>query len=196
MVYFDRVFETPANQMADEMEEIIPEEIFQSLQSVVGTGLSGSLFAAKVHSLIDKQMIIVRKDDDKSNHSGSKIEYTGMPGKWILVDDFIDSGATVVRVLKKVKDIFSFPGDLNYYRNFQGVYCYGSRYGEPRFKTPLELSDTYDRIGKTLFGGDKAIFPERLEDAKWYGRDTVRTSPVGGWTTIGVGAEPTTGISA
>jgi hypothetical protein len=92
--------------------------------------------------------------------------------------------------LRKMKDLFSFPGDGNYYKSFQGVYCYGSRHGEPRFKTVMELSDTYDRIGKTLFGGDKAIFPERLEDAKWYGRDTVRTSPVGGWEVVGTADGP------
>lgn len=83
--------------------------------TIIGTGLSGSLIIPVLAEALDKQFAIVRKQNDGS-HSSMTVE--GRIGdKWIMVDDQISTGRTFVRVYEGVKDV---DGDTK----FVGAYLY------------------------------------------------------------------------
>ena len=71
--------------------------------TMVGTGLSGSLVIPVLARALKKNWAIVRKDNDGS-HSPCVIEGT-LGERWIFVDDFVASGDTRRRVIKTVEDI-------------------------------------------------------------------------------------------
>ena len=69
--------------------------------TLVGTGVSGTIFVPILARELDKHWMIVRKD--KSEHSTSMLE--GQLGhRWLFCDDLIDTGATLKRVRKTIKD--------------------------------------------------------------------------------------------
>jgi len=83
--------------------------------TMVGTGLSGSLVIPVLAREFGKYFAIVRKDE--ARHSDLEIE--GQIGhKWIFVDDFIGSGATRGRVKCAVNGVTGNP-DL-----YVGSYLY------------------------------------------------------------------------
>lgn len=94
--------------------------------TIVGTGLSGTIFTARVAPGLGKKFAIVRKKDDHSTHSDNRVE--GTAGKrWIFVDDFVSGGGTLKHVLGKMRA--NFPTS-----EFGGVYQYEC----PDFSDPDE----------------------------------------------------------
>ena len=72
--------------------------------TIVCTGLSGALFASPLSIIMGKQLVVIRKEGDK-NHSWSDNERNcsfGKVGPFIIVDDLIDTGATVGRIKRKM----------------------------------------------------------------------------------------------
>jgi len=70
--------------------------------SIVGTGLSGTLVIPFLAREMRKHFAIVRKSND-SDHAEASIE--GMIlDKWIIVDDLISSGRTVRRIKDAVQE--------------------------------------------------------------------------------------------
>jgi orotate phosphoribosyltransferase len=75
--------------------------------TLVGTGLSGSLVVPFLARALGKQYAIVRKSDHHSGdhvsqHSICPVEGT-LGHRWVFVDDLICSGATRERVLDEVR---------------------------------------------------------------------------------------------
>lgn len=70
--------------------------------SIAITGMSGIIGSIVAHRK-DRELIIVRKDSEQS-HSSYEVEYTRAGGDYVFVDDLIDSGKTVLRVLEKLSD--------------------------------------------------------------------------------------------
>lgn len=64
------------------------------IDAIAFTGMSGALVAPRVASLLDLPMLMVRKAHDGS-HSNYRVE--GFVGSqcYVIVDDFVSSGATV-----------------------------------------------------------------------------------------------------
>lgn len=97
--------------------------------TIIGTGLSGALVVPRLAEHLDVNWAVVRKDNDGS-HSWSKIE--GAIGeRWVFVDDFIETGDTISRVVRTVtKELHKagcaseFVGAYLYQetRNFQSAY--------------------------------------------------------------------------
>lgn len=75
--------------------------------TVVGTGMSGVPAATLLGRHMRKNILLVRKEDDKHNHHDST--GSGVVGqfgyRWIFVDDFISSGETRNRVLGVIAGI-------------------------------------------------------------------------------------------
>lgn len=83
--------------------------------TIVATGVSGLIAAPVLAHVMDKHLLVVRKKGDGS-HSSHRLE--GRYGsRALLVDDFMDTGATVDRVLDA---LFHGPVGLK----FAGAYMY------------------------------------------------------------------------
>lgn len=88
--------------------------------TMIGTGLSGSLVVPALARALGKQWAIIRKTGE-SSHSAKPFE--GQIGdRYIFVDDFIASGATRDRVTSAVADIAERWGEQ--YPMFVGSYLY------------------------------------------------------------------------
>lgn len=116
--YFDEAWENPTaviDRCRDALEGV-------EFDGFVATGISGACMVALLAHQFGKTWMIVRKEDDTSNHSGAKA--VGKLGKrWIFLDDFVSSGTTRDRVLEFVRKVSSdfgqnheFVGTLSYAR--------------------------------------------------------------------------------
>lgn len=74
--------------------------------TIVVTGVSGLVFGVPLAQKMKKHIAIVRKDKD-GTHSHKSIEATVKRdelGRWLFVDDLIDTGKTEKRVKAKIKE--------------------------------------------------------------------------------------------
>lgn len=96
--YLFRVFE----EYDDLIEHCVAALKDKDFDTLVGTGLSGTLILLPVAKRLGVHAAVVRKQTEKC-HSGYKVE--GAIGtKWILLDDQVDSGATVRRAIKAIEE--------------------------------------------------------------------------------------------
>lgn len=87
--------------------------------TMVGTGLSGSLVIPTLARALGKYWCIVRKDEQ--NHSNRRIE--GQIGhKWVFVDDIIDTGKTRERVKSAMEE--EFLGYRRHSTQYVGTFTY------------------------------------------------------------------------
>lgn len=98
----------------------VPESL--EYDTLVGTGLSGTLAVAELARKLNKHYLVVRKDND-GTHSSLPVE--GFLGKrWLFVDDVVDSGRTFARVWEKVQTITYH---YEFQSEFAGTFLYGDR---------------------------------------------------------------------
>lgn len=72
---------------------------YRAFDAIVCQGVSGIAFGARLADRLRKNLIVVRKPDEKS-HSPRRVENAhSAPFTFIFVDDFPDSGSTTMRVL-------------------------------------------------------------------------------------------------
>lgn len=115
--------------------------------SIVFRGMSGALLVPEISSLINKPMILVRKDDD--SHSSHKVEGYAYPKNFIIIDDLIYSGATVRHVIDEMEERFPSPkcvGIFLYHSEDDSPSTFQVRTGTPQIpvysfivKTPPEM---------------------------------------------------------
>ncbi len=129
--YFSRAFgniEDIAHKMGIALEGV-------EYDTMVGTGLSGTLVVPTLARTFGKHWAIVRKE--KSPHASGLIE--GDIGQsWLFVDDFISSGATYQRVQDAINGLKMYVNTWPYeYVPFQtkhvGAYLY-ERDGQSAFE--------------------------------------------------------------
>lgn len=82
------------------------------------TGSSGIMIAPYIASLLNKKIILVRKE---KSHSFSLVEYVGTPKKYIIIDDFIESGKTIINIIESIKE-----DDYLQYSKPVGIFLYAS----------------------------------------------------------------------
>lgn len=81
------------------------ERVPIEFDTIVCSGVSGIVFAVQLAQRMGRKVAIVRKDGD-GTHSTNKIEANCFPneiGKYIIVDDLIDSGKTIDRIVAAMK---------------------------------------------------------------------------------------------
>lgn len=115
-----------------------PEKL--KFDTLVGTGLSGALVVPPLARALRKRYLVVRKPDDKSNHSSYPAE--GDLGKrWLFVDDLIASGSTFHNCIDTVSKL---TGDFFSHREHKtqlvGAFLYG---GDLRSVTIEESETSY-----------------------------------------------------
>lgn len=87
--------------LADVIEDAEEDLADVDFDTLVGTGFSGSIVIPSLALAMGKKFVLIRKENDGSHHGGGRP--VGSLGKrWIFVDDFIYSGATMARVIDKV----------------------------------------------------------------------------------------------
>ncbi len=69
--------------------------------AIAFTGSSGAALAYPLSYLMKMPLIHVRKDDD-SHYSSGLIEGTISSKRYVIVDDFIESGNTIKRIIKTI----------------------------------------------------------------------------------------------
>lgn len=106
------------------------EQLPSSVDTLVGTGMSGTLIVPRLAERLGLAWGVVRKPG-VSSHAGSYTLYEGQMGRrWAFVDDFISSGDTLFRVLDSVEDEFShdtpdrYPWKAYWPTEFAGALCY------------------------------------------------------------------------
>jgi len=79
--------------------------------SIVVTGHSGVSFGGALAYAMDKKLVIVRKDIELNrdvSHAERKVETDSSPyyqyHKYIIVDDFVDGGYTLRRILEAISE--------------------------------------------------------------------------------------------
>ena len=96
--YYERAFQDPSSIIRDAKKYLKGVKF----DTMVGSGLSGSLVVPILSRAFDVDMFIVRKGE--LNHSDTLGE--GRIGHlWIFVDDFVSTGATRNRCKSAVQDI-------------------------------------------------------------------------------------------
>lgn len=138
--------------------------------TIVGTGLSGTIFTARVAPGLGKSFAIVRKKDDQSTHSSREVE--GVVGeRWVFADDFISSGATFKRVLEMMKK-------HRPHAQFVGAY----EYERECFSDAARCEQDYSWVADIAFGGPLYGPLTRSEMRRRFPLGPhVRTCPEGGW---------------
>lgn len=120
------------------MQREFIREARAALQSVdydtlVGTGLSGSLAIPLLARFLRKRWMIIRKPQDGS-HSGT---HEGQLGRrWLFVDDFISTGATRKRVMNGVRKMSQ---SSSWKTTYVGTYTYNRDGYQPA--TPDQIKE-------------------------------------------------------
>jgi len=73
--------------------------------TIVCRGKSGMLAAGYLAASMNKNIIIIRKSTNNA-HAAGLVEYWESPERYIIVDDFISSGATMANITSKMKKLF------------------------------------------------------------------------------------------
>lgn len=90
-----------AAQLALDKVKRVEHELAEPIHIAV-TGKSGIAMAFAMSMIGDVNIVTIRKTNETSH--GSKIEGFGALGKYIVLDDFVDSGQTVRRVVNELND--------------------------------------------------------------------------------------------
>lgn len=111
-------------QARRDLEEFIIRQIKDSqveYDCIVMTGISGILIGLPVADTLEKEILIVRKE--KSIHANCEFEGLRLDGKrYVIVDDFVNSGTTIKNIIAKINDRFSGP-------KLVGIYLYTPNFG-------------------------------------------------------------------
>jgi adenine/guanine phosphoribosyltransferase-like PRPP-binding protein len=123
-VYFDHAFADLGSIERRAREAGLHKRKFDTF---IGRGLSGALMAPVLGRMFDKHFAVVRKPKDGS-HSGSVLEgYLGQ--RWVFVDDFISTGATIAETHKIVHQ---YARARRHSIQFGGAYLYEKTCGSWR----------------------------------------------------------------
>lgn len=99
--------------------------------TLVATGVSGTIIVPALALSLGKKFVIVRKEHDDSHHGAARL--VGQMGhRWIFVDDLISSGKTRRYVLNRVKDAVC-TWDPSFVTTHVGTYRYAD-YSHPGFE--------------------------------------------------------------
>lgn len=88
--------------------------------TIVGTGLSGTLVIPRLAKILKVDWAIVRKTEERS-HRERCIEGTELGKRWLFVDDWVSTGATLRRVHQAVSDLCQ---SYEFDSEFAGTYSY------------------------------------------------------------------------
>ena len=119
-------------------------------ETIVCSGLSGIIPSTVIAHKLHKKLAIVRKKTE-SRHGADDIETRNHPGRFIIIDDFVQSGDTLQRILKIVQTYSNFwqtPSPI-----CKGIYLYSGPF--PFFVGNKEPEVMFDNIPVFFYTGSK-----------------------------------------
>jgi adenine/guanine phosphoribosyltransferase-like PRPP-binding protein len=99
--YLTRAINEP-DRVIDDLCSVLRDAVFDSF---VVTGVSGLIIAGRLSVALGKPFLYVRKEDE-IGHSNRRVEGT-LGKRWVFVDDFVSSGATLQRAIDEVRKVSS-----------------------------------------------------------------------------------------
>jgi hypothetical protein len=110
--------------------------------TIIGTGVSGALVVPAVGRAIRKHWALIRKDRDSIHAAG--VHFEGEIGeRFIIVDDFVRTGATIANILRKVTVAHGEYLTRLPKPEFVGVWQYDRRPGEDFLPSDNSFSDKW-----------------------------------------------------
>lgn len=174
--YFQTVF-TDAEMLLDQAADRLQDVDFDT---IVATGLSGTIFAGLLAQRLGKHLIIVRKADDASTHSSNRIE--GILGKrWLFVDDLISSGNTLRHVVKQVElvagrgSVRDWMDEPPFATEWVGTYLYNSERYMSAFESREEACMSHPEPEVV----EAELIEEPVVEAPVITADSIYTAPLG-----------------
>lgn len=99
--YFSALILDRPDETIARAKKILKKKDFDTF---VVIGLSGASAGALLGHALNKNVFVLRKEDDLSTHDGRR--YFGQMGeRWVFLDDLIDSGRTCRTVFERIKEI-------------------------------------------------------------------------------------------
>lgn len=131
---FDLVIETATSELNNSDIDF---------DTVVGTGLSGSLLTPQLGRSLKKNWAVIRKNNE-SSHDGNPFVGT-LGSRWIFVDDFIATGSTFLAVEKAIRDAVNQRRAwdskyINFSTKCVGDYCYSRTYDRIYSATDIQAA--------------------------------------------------------
>jgi adenine/guanine phosphoribosyltransferase-like PRPP-binding protein len=110
-----------------------------AFNTIVVHGLSGLVIGSIVAHALQKGLSVIRKTGEKT-HSINKIETTeDKLGKYVILDDLIDSGKTLAHIYKTIT---KFDKDAE----CVGVYLHHNTYHKPDFDGYVQYRKVYGHL--------------------------------------------------
>ena len=108
MAHVDYLLDTVNPPVRDKTVNWIKEQIDsiigpKSFDTIAVRGLSGIGIGSIIAYIYKKDLCILRKTDDKSNHSNLRLECLDVK-KYIIIDDLVDSGDTCKEIIEGVEE--------------------------------------------------------------------------------------------
>ena len=120
--YLTRAFRSRGEVIDDAVGKLESKDF----DTIVVTGVSGLLIGSILAHILDKHLVVVRKDEDVSTHSQPGMVEGILGGRWLFVDDFVSSGETLLRVKRKVQERANdrWWGEEDHETEYVGFYGY------------------------------------------------------------------------
>jgi orotate phosphoribosyltransferase-like protein len=133
--------------------------------TIVFQGMSGALVAPELANRLNVGTTLVRKEKDNS-HSLNKTE-GAVPKRFIVVDDFVDSGATVKSAVSSIKKVFPEA-------EYVGLYLYDGTPGSSHDCQPVPVVVRGQQPFRHLSGSEIGVDPlgNLKNNSRRYGADS------------------------
>ena len=116
--YFSKLQDKAGETIQAICDELRSEETFGTGGLVVGMGMSGTLPLVPVHLAAGLAFRAIRKGDDSSHGSADpESPRVGTEARYVIIDDLVDTGATVRTIIDKLPKHWECAGVLLYQSN-------------------------------------------------------------------------------
>lgn len=158
--YFDK---HERNKIIMSFRKVIKDNVFGDFDAIACRGTSGLLVGPMLAHKFDKHLIVIRKSTENS-HSSRLIECDDTVRKYIIVDDFASSGATIEAIVNDInecKNSWYMPGLFDFI--YVGCYFWTHNHN-PKFYGNKENIAVNDNKRYLAIARDK-IFVQRTNSS-------------------------------
>jgi adenine/guanine phosphoribosyltransferase-like PRPP-binding protein len=93
----------PTDALRKTIEAAVRVLELRDFDAIAFQGMSGALIAPALALKLDKNLLMVRKQGNNT-HSTYSVEGDAAAERYVIVDDLVDTGSTVMRIIQKVAE--------------------------------------------------------------------------------------------